>query len=163
MQSDGMTTQVRRIGERVLAGRTPAFEEAVELFERTDYDAHELFHVANRLRLNRFGSRIHLCGIVNAKSGGCPEDCDFCSQSSRQATDIARYRVIASDEMVAAAKQARGYGAWALGIVTAGRGYDATSEDFRLLVEGVRAITRDGSAEAHASLGIMGDEEFRQL
>ena len=100
---------------------------------------------------------------MNAKSGGCQEDCSFCSQSARQAAEIARYSVIAADEMAGAARQARGYGAWALGVVTAGRGYDATSEDFRRLVEGIRAVTRDGSAEAHASLGIMGDEEFRQL
>jgi len=163
VQSDGIAARVLGIGERVLAGGTPGFEEAAELFERSDYDVHELFHVANRLRLNRFGNRIHLCGIVNAKSGGCPEDCSFCSQSSRQATEITRYRVITSDEMVSAARQVQAHGAWALGVVTAGRGYDATSEDFRQLIEGIRAITRDGSAEAHASLGIMGDEELRQL
>ncbi len=162
-QSRSMTARVRRIGERVLAGGMLAFEEATLLFERSDYDVHELFQVANRLRLNRFGNRVHLCGIVNAKSGGCPEDCSFCSQSSGQAAEIARYSVIAPDEMVVAARRARGYGAWALGVVTAGRGYDATSEDFRQLVEGIRAISRDGSAEAHASLGIMSDEEFRQL
>jgi biotin synthase len=162
-QHGGVTERVRRIGERVLAGGTLAFEEGVELFERSDYDVQELFHVANRLRLNRFGNRIHLCGIVNAKSGNCPEDCGFCSQSSRQATEVARYSVIAPDEMILAARQARGYGAWALGVVTAGRGYDAASEDFRQLVEGIRTITQDGGIEAHASLGIMGDEEFRQL
>lgn len=162
-QSRSMTARVRRIGERVLAGGTPTFEEAVELFERSDYDVYELFQTANRLRLNRFGNRIHLCGIVNARSGGCPEDCSFCSQSVRQAADVTRYDVIASDGMVMAARRARAYGATALGVVTAGRGYTAPSEDFCRLVEGIRAITRDGMAEAHASLGMMGDEEFRQL
>ncbi|MBZ0158794.1 MAG: biotin synthase BioB [bacterium] len=158
-----MMERVRRIGERVLAGGTPTFEEAVELFERSDYDVYELFQTANRLRLNRFGNRIHLCGIVNAKSGGCPEDCSFCSQSARQATDVTRYDVIASDEMVMAARQVRAYGAVALGVVTAGRGYTAGSEDFHRLVEGIRAIAQDGLVEGHASLGIMGGEEFRQL
>lgn len=163
MQSDGMMERVRRIGERVLAGGTPTFEEAVELFERSDYDVYELFQTANRLRLNRFGNRIHLCGIVNAKSGGCPEDCSFCSQSARHATDVTRYDVIAPDEMVMAARQVRAYGAVALGVVTAGRGYTAGSEDFHRLVEGIRAIAQDGLVEGHASLGIMGGEEFRQL
>lgn len=158
-----MTERVRRIGERVLAGGTPTFEEAVELFERSDYDVYELFQTANRLRLNRFGNRIHLCGIVNAKSGGCPEDCSFCSQSARHATDVTRYDVIAPDEMVMAARQVRAYGAVALGVVTAGRGYTAGSEDFHRLVEGIRAIAQDGLVEGHASLGIMGGEEFRQL
>ncbi|HLC22024.1 MAG TPA: hypothetical protein VJM10_07960, partial [Candidatus Methylomirabilis sp.] len=65
-RSDALTERVRRIGERVLAGGAIDFGEAVELFERSDYDVHELFHVANRLRLNRFGNRIHLCSIVNA-------------------------------------------------------------------------------------------------
>ncbi len=162
-QSDEITARVRRIGERVLAGGTPAFEEAVLLFERCDYDVHELFQAANRLRLNRFGNRIHLCGIVNAKSGGCPEDCGFCSQSSRQATEVAKYSVIAPDEMVLAAGKARAYGATALGVVAAARGYSAGSTEFRRLVEGIRAVTQDGRIEGHASLGIMGDEEFRQL
>ncbi|MDE2058116.1 MAG: biotin synthase BioB [candidate division NC10 bacterium] len=163
VQLHGMTAQVRRIGERVLAGGTLAFEEAALLFERSDYDVHELFQVANRLRLDRFGNRIHLCGIVNAKSGGCPEDCGFCSQSSRQATEVARYSVISPDEMVLAARKARAYGATALGVVTAARGYAAASTDFQRLVEGLRAIAQDGLVEGHASLGIMGDEEFRQL
>lgn len=163
MPTDVLTARVRRIGERVLAGGAVTFEEAAELFERSDYDVHELFQVANRLRLNRFGNRIHLCGIVNAKSGGCPEDCSFCSQSSRQATDIAKYSVIAPDEIVQAAGKARAYGASALGVVTAGRGYAAASADFCRLVEGIRAITQDGSIEGHASLGIMGGEELRQL
>ena len=163
VQSGGVTEWVRRIGERVLAGDAVTFEEAAELFERSDYDVHELFHVANRLRLNQFGNRIHLCGIINAKSGLCLEDCSFCSQSAHHATQIPRYGVVSPDEMVQAARKARECGASALGVVTADRGYAAASADFRQLVEGIRAIAQDGLVEGHASLGIMGDEEFRQL
>lgn len=158
-----MTGRVRQIGERVLAGREIAFEEAVELFERSDYDVHELFHVANRLRLDRFGNRIHLCSIVNAKSGNCPEDCGFCSQSARHATQIQKYGLISTEEMVKAARKASEQGASAIGVVTAVRGYSAASKDFQSIVEGIRAIVRDGRVEGHASLGIMGHEEFRQL
>jgi biotin synthase len=163
VQSGGVTERVRLIGERVLAGDAVTFEEAVELFERSDYDVHELFHVANRLRLNQFGNRIHLCGIINAKSGFCLEDCSFCSQSAHHATQIQRYGVVSPDEMVQAARKARECGASALGVVTADRGYAAASADFRQLVEGIRAIAQDGLVEGHASLGIMGDEEFQQL
>lgn len=162
-QSGGVTERVRRIGERVLAGDAVTFEEAAELFERSDYDVHELFHVANRLRLNQFGNRIHLCGIINAKSGLCLEDCSFCSQSAHHATQIPRYGVVSPDEMVQAARKVREHGASALGVVTADRGYTAASADFRQLVEGIQAIAQDGLVEGHASLGIMGDEEFRQL
>jgi biotin synthase len=161
--TDVMTERVRRIGERVLAGGAITFEEGVELFERSDYDVHELFHVANRLRLNRFGNRIHLCSIVNAKSGNCPEDCGFCSQSARHVTQIEKYGLISTEEMVGAARKARGQGAYALGVVTAVRGYSAASSEFQKVVEGIRAIAADGRVEAHASLGIMGEEEFRQL
>lgn len=162
-QSGGMTERVRRIGERVLAGDAMTFEEAAELFERSDYDVHELFHVANRLRLNRFGNRIHLCSIINAKSGTCLEDCGFCSQSVHYATEIPRYGVVSPDKMIRAARKARGHGASALGVVTAGRGYSAASQDFRQLIEGILAIAQDGRVEGHASLGLMGEEEFRQL
>ncbi len=160
---DVMTERMRRIGERVLAGGAIAFEEAVELFERSDYDVHELFHVANRLRLNRFGNRIHLCSIVNAKGGNCPEDCGFCSQSARHATQIQKYGLISTEEMVKAARKASEQGASALGVVTAVRGYSVGSKDFQTIIEGIRAIVQDGRVEGHASLGIMGDEEFRQL
>lgn len=163
MRTDRLTERVRRIGERVLAGGAIVYEEAVELFERSDYDTHELFHVANRLRLNCFGNRIHLCSIVNAKSGNCPEDCGFCSQSSRHAATIQKYGVISTHEMVQAARKAAEQGASALGVVTAVRGYSAASKDFQTIVEGIRAIVQDGRVEGHASLGIMGDEEFRQL
>ncbi|MDD5558473.1 biotin synthase BioB [Candidatus Methylomirabilis sp.] len=162
-QSSGVTERVQRIGERVLAGDAMTFEEAVELFERSDYDVHELFHVANRLRLKQFGNRIHLCSIINAKSGACLEDCGFCSQSVYHATRIPSYGMVSPDEMVGAGRKAQGNGASALGVVTAGRGYAAASADFRQLIEGIRAIAQDGWVEGHASLGIMGDEEFRQL
>ncbi|MBI2902126.1 MAG: biotin synthase BioB [Candidatus Methylomirabilis oxyfera] len=162
-RSGVMRERVRRIGERVLAGGAITFEEAVELFERSDYDVHELFHVANRLRLNRFGNRIHLCSIVNAKSGNCPEDCGFCSQSARHATEIQTYGLISTEGMVKAARKAGEQGAFALGVVSAARGYSAASKDFRKIVEGIRAIVQDGRVEGHASLGIMGHEEFRQL
>jgi len=158
-----MTERVRRLGESVLAGGSIDFREAVELFERSDYDVHELFHVANRLRLNRFGNRIHLCSIVNAKSGNCPEDCGFCSQSARHATQIQKYGLMSTQEMVSAARKAAEQGAVALGVVTAVRGYSAASKDFQKIVEGIRAIVQDGRVEGHASLGIMGEEEFRQL
>ncbi len=162
-QSGSVTERVRRIGERVLAGDAVTFDTAAELFERSDYDVYELFHVANRLRLNQFGNRIHLCSIINAKSGACLEDCGFCSQSAYHAIRIPSYGVVSPDEMVGAARKAQEHGASALGVVTAGRGYAAASADFRQLVEGIRAIAQDGSVEGHASLGIMGDEEFRQL
>jgi biotin synthase len=158
-----MNEWVRRIGERILAGGEIAFEEAVELFERSDYDVHELFHVANRLRLDRFGNRLHLCSIVNAKSGHCPEDCAFCSQSARHATQIQTYGLIPTEQMVRAARKASEQGARALGVVTAVRGYTASSRDFQRIVQGIRAIALDGHVEPHASLGILGEEEFRQL
>jgi biotin synthase len=162
-RSDPMTERVRQIGERVLAGGAVGFQEGVELFERSDYDVHELFHVANRLRLNQFGNRIHLCSIVNAKSGNCPEDCGFCSQSARHATAVQKYGLISTEEMVKAARKASEQGASAIGVVTAVRGYSAASKDFQKLVDGIKAIVQDGRVEGHASLGIMGEEEFRQL
>ena len=158
-----MTERIRRIGERVLAGGAIAYEEAVELFERSDYDVHELFHVANRLRLDRFGNRVHVCSIVNAKSGNCPEDCGFCSQSARHATAIQTYGLISTQAMVEAGRKAAEQGASALGVVAAVKGYTVASKDFQMIVQGILAIVQDGRVEGHASLGIMGEEEFRQL
>ena len=50
-------------------------DKAVRLLSASGAEAERLYEKAGELRMSRFGGGTHLCGIVNAKSGGCPEDC----------------------------------------------------------------------------------------
>ncbi len=71
----------------------------------------EAISIANKVREECVGRRIELCGIVNAKSGRCSEDCKFCAQSAHHNADILEYPLKAKDEIVAAARESKESGA----------------------------------------------------
>ena len=98
----------------------------------------ELFALTDRLRREHSGNSVHLCAIVNAKSGRCPEDCRFCAQSAHWATDATAYPLLSADRIVAAAREARDRGARAFGIVTSGKGIELEEE----VAEIERAVAR---------------------
>lgn len=150
------------LADRVLTGDALRFEEALELLERTDYDPYSLFVEANKVRAHHFGRKIHLCSIVNAKMGGCPEDCSFCSQAARYHTGVQKSGILPVEEIVAASRKATSYGSGGIGLVTATRGFKVGPE-LDKIVAGVKAVTQDGKIEAHASLGLVGKEELTQL
>ncbi|MAF09998.1 biotin synthase BioB [Candidatus Poribacteria bacterium] len=139
-----------------LDGKAVGFEDAVRLMELDATDVPHLLSWANRIRARYHGSRIHLCSIVNAKSGGCAEDCKFCSQSVLYQTGVDVYSFLGRDEALAAAQRAGGARAQALGIVAAWRGL----KEGRLLdqvCERISDVSGDGSVRADASLGIIED------
>jgi biotin synthase len=77
---------------------------------------------ADALREARFGRRVSLCVIINAKSGHCSEDCAFCSQSVRAQTEISTYDLLPREKLVEAAQAASEAGAARFSLVTSGRG-----------------------------------------
>ncbi len=115
---------------------------------------------ASELRAARWGDRVSLCVIINAKSGACPQDCAFCSQSARSTAPIQRYPLLSKAELVSAAQAAAAAGAARFGIVTAGRAVAKRSEQKTILmaVEDIRETT---GLKVCASLGIV-DTGFLQ-
>ena len=76
--------------ERILGGEADAVDhETLHGWLRGEADTWALMNAADQVRRDRFGNRVHLCSIINAKEGGCPEDCGFCSQSRHYATHVA--------------------------------------------------------------------------
>ncbi len=69
------------------------------------------------------GNEVSLCSIINAKSGECPEDCAFCSQSSAATTDAPVFDFVSPETVVEGAKAAKNDGAHKFGIVTSGYGF----------------------------------------
>ena len=108
---------------------------------------------ASALRERRFGRRVSFCVIINAKSGMCSEDCAFCSQSARAASQVEHYPLLAKAELVAAAEQAAAAGASRFSLVTAGRGV-MSPRDQSAVLAAVAAITR---GRAHPRLRLPGD------
>lgn len=152
------------VADRVLAGERSALErETLVRWLAGEGDVWELMAAADRLRRARFGQSVHLCSIVNAKRGGCPEDCGFCAQSRRYHTGVEPERFLTPDEVVDASARAGAQGASALGLVTATRGFEDGSKAFDHVLAGVRAVAAAGHTEVHASLGFVTREGLQTL
>ncbi|PRQ02806.1 Biotin synthase [Enhygromyxa salina] len=152
------------VADQILAGNEAALDEAtLAAWLGGDSSIWDLMAAADRVRRSRFGDKVHLCSIVNAKQGGCTEDCGFCSQSKHFETHISPQKFLTSDEMVAASEKALSQRATALGLVTATRGMDDGDKTLDHMVEAVRAVRDAGHTEAHASLGFVDEPGLRRL
>jgi len=99
-----------------------------EALELLNLDFYDLLHIANRIRERYCDNRILLCGIVNAKSGRCSEDCRFCAQSAHYNTNIPEYGMLGAEDILSKAIIAERNGAKRFGIVISGKGIFKTEE-----------------------------------
>ncbi|MFV2021084.1 MULTISPECIES: biotin synthase BioB [unclassified Micromonospora] len=116
--------------------------------------------LAHDVRMRWCGPEVEVEGIVSLKTGGCPEDCHFCSQSGLFASPV---RAVWLDipSLVEAAKQTAATGATEFCIVAAVRGPDARlMEQMRA---GVAAIKAEVDIQVAASLGMLSQEQVDEL
>jgi biotin synthase len=134
---------------------------ALEVLQAEGPDLFDLLSWSNRVRHLFKGDRVRLCGIANAKSGRCAEDCAFCSQSSRHDTAAPSYPMRPAADLVASARAARDYGAHEFSLVTSGVRVQSARELATLAtaISGIRAT----GLEPCASLGAMRREELLTL
>ena len=98
-------------------------EEALALGEIEDHAAiEELVERAWRARTDRFGDSTDLCSLVNAKSGGCAEDCGFCAQSKYAEADTPMHAMMSPEQILEHAQAAEAAGALRFCMVTQGQG-----------------------------------------
>jgi biotin synthase len=117
--------------------------------------------LAHRVRLDYCGPEVELESLINAKSGACPEDCAFCSQSARFETDVDVYPFLDLDDVVGAARATRDAGATQFCIVVAVRGPEE-----RLLtrvIDAVNAVHDETGLEVACSLGLLTKEQAERL
>ena len=131
-------------------------EEARRLIRHTEGAALEaLLARAAAVRAAVHGQEVALCGIVNAKSGHCPEDCGFCSQSAHfEAAQAPEYPLLSAREIADQARTAERAGAREFSIVTSGTRV-AREEELATIEAAVRLIRAESSVEPCASLGLM--------
>src|SRR3989442_9728524 len=95
----------RRHAEQALADRPLARDDARALLASPDADLPAVLWAAFAARSRHFGRRVKLCVLQNARSGLCPEDCGYCSQSAVSTADIRRYRLLPVADLVAGARR----------------------------------------------------------
>src|SRR5262249_12358479 len=148
-------------------GRAPAAgplapAEARALLRAPDGELPAVLWAAFAVRSRHFGRRVKLCVLQNARSGLCPEDCGYCSQSAVSTAPIARYRLVPVDELVAGARRAVASGAGRYCMVTSARGPSAA--DIAHFARAARAIRAElPHVELCVSLGLMDEEQARTL
>ena len=123
-------------------------------------DLDDALGLAHEVRMRWCGSEVEVEGIVSIKTGGCPEDCHFCSQSGRFETSVRATR-LDIPTLVEAARETAATGATEFCIVAAVRGPDA-----RLMAQvgdAVAAITEAVEINVACSLGILTPEQAQEL
>ncbi len=126
----------------------------------TPADLPRLLEGARAVRRKFFRNQLHLCAIINAKSGACTEDCAFCAQSSRHKTDSPRHGFVDPQDIARAARAMKGRGASRFGIVASG--LSPTEAEFELLLEAVGLVRAEGLA-ADVSVGVLSRERLTRL
>jgi len=121
----------------------------------------ELMQRALATKLSRRGTSFSFCSIINAKSGRCSEDCRFCVQSSHYRTEAPIYPLLDRDTVLSAAQEAQKIGASHFSLVTSGRGLSAKERP--QVAELIAAIKKEVDIKVCASLGILREDEFREL
>jgi biotin synthase len=117
--------------------------------------------LAHEVRLAWCGPEVEVEGILSAKTGGCTEDCSFCSQSARFDSPVKATPFLDPDEILAAAEETARAGASEFCIVLAVRGPD---ERIMEQVLHVVPLVRDATGlNVACSLGILTDEQARRL
>jgi len=117
--------------------------------------------LAHEVRLAWCGSTVELEGIVSARTGGCPEDCGFCSQSARFSSPVKAAPLLDLAELLAAAEETAALGASEFCIVVALRGPDERT--LARVVEAVPLIRAHTGLQVAASLGILTAEQTSRL
>ena len=119
-----MTDILERARTKVLNdGEGLSYDELVEVLQLPDDQIPELLQLAHDVRMKHCGPEVEVEGIISLKTGGCPEDCHFCSQSG-QFTSPVRSVWLDIPQLVKAAKETAATGATEFCIVAAVRGPD---------------------------------------
>jgi biotin synthase len=121
----------------------------------------DLIALAHKVRLAYCGDSVELESLINAKSGACPEDCAFCSQSVKFHTDVDVYPFLDLDEILEAARATRAAGATQFCIVVAVRGPSERLLD--RVIEAVDGVHEETGLEVACSLGLLDAAQAKRL
>ena len=138
-------------------------EEAVAILNTEDKsELDKIFDRANAEREKNFGNKVSACSVVNARCGGCGEDCAFCAQSKHSHAEVDYYSLISEDEMVDAGKKAQKDNAGRIGIVTSGRTV-AFGKELDSICSAVKRISDELDVVPCASLGLLNEDALKKL
>lgn len=137
----------------------PLLERALELYRLPLFELIDQAHQVHRQWHNP--SDVQRCVLLSIKTGGCPEDCGYCSQSAHHEADVPRQPLLSMEEVRTAAQQAKERGASRFCMGAAWRSAP-NGEQFERVLDMVREVKSFG-LEACATLGMLNQEQADRL
>ncbi|ALP39197.1 biotin synthase (plasmid) [Paenibacillus sp. IHB B 3084] len=149
------------LAENVIHGGNVTLEEGLTVLEADDEEILPIMQAAFRVRHHFYGKKVKLNMIMNAKSGLCPEDCGYCSQSIVSTAPVSKYSMLDKESLLAGAREALARKAGTYCIVASGKG--PTNRELDQVIEAVQEITSTMPLKICACLGILKGDQARRL
>ena len=149
------------LADRVLSGGEVTREEATAMLSVSDDDVLSLLNAGFRIRQKHFGKTVQLYFLMNAKSGLCPEDCHYCSQSKISSAPVPKYNILKRDQLMDAAKLAAERGAKTYCLVISARG--PNEREMSAVEQIVPEIKSKYDLDICACLGLLDREQADRL
>lgn len=149
------------LAQDVLRGYQITEADALEILASQDSELLELLGAANRLRYHYFRNTVQLYFLVNAKSGLCPEDCNYCSQSKISDAPITKYRLMTDEQLLDGAKAAAERKSKTYCIVLSGRG--PNEREVQAIERIVPKIKDQFGLKICACLGLLNESQALRL
>ncbi len=159
--ADHDTTPWHQLATGILANHPISTAQALSVLEAPDEQLLEILAAAYRVRHHHFGNSVQLYFLMNAKSGLCPEDCSYCSQSKVATSDIPRYNILSREKLLDGARVAFERQSKTYCIVISARG--PNEREMEAVTTIVPEIKRRYDLKICACLGLLTPEQATRL
>ncbi len=160
-QVSSTTCDWNELADRVLAGHQLTAAEGLAILQSSDDQLLDIMAAAYRIRRQFFGNTVQLYFLMNAKSGLCPEDCSYCSQSKDANAEIPKYNIHSRDKLLDGARVAAQRNSKTYCIVISARG--PSERELRAVEEIVPLIKSQYDLKICACLGLLTDKDAGRL
>jgi biotin synthase len=149
------------MADQVLSGESITREQAISILEAPDFDLLSILSAGFRIRHQYFGKSVQLYFLMSAKSGLCPEDCHYCSQSKISDAPVPKYNILKRDDLMEAARIASERGAKTYCLVISARG--PNEREINAVEQIVPEIKDKYGLDICACLGLLSKEQADRL
>ncbi len=149
------------LARRSLTDEDLSRKDALSVIHAPDDDILKLLDAAFSVRRAHFGKKVQIHYLINAKSGICPEDCAYCSQSAVSGAQIERYALVNEAQLLAGAARAEAAGSRRYCIVISARG--PADEEIEKICRAVSKIKSRHSLSICCSLGLLAPQQAERL
>lgn len=149
------------LADKALRGERLTMAEGLAVLEADDSELLSILDAAYRVRKHYYGNKVKLNLLINAKSGLCPEDCGYCSQSIVSKAPVDKYPMIGKATILEGARRALEMKVGTYCIVASGRG--PKEQELETVISAVKEIKETMPLKICVCMGILSDEQAQRL